>query len=220
MRPRFIPYLIVHGALAALVLVVAANLDIGLTTRGGIFTEPRDLPRNEVGLLLGTSPFVRDGRANPFFQSRIRAAVTLLEAGSVSVILASGDNEHRSYNEPLQMRNALVAAGVPEGSIVLDFAGFRTLDSVLRAARVFGQERVTIISQQFHLRRALYIARRNGIDAVAFAAEPVPGTLGVSALLREQLARTLAVLDTRLFRTQPRFLGEPLPIGDGDRRRP
>lgn len=212
MRPRFIPFLVVHGALAALLLVALANLDIMLTTGGRIYHDPALVPRQEVALLLGTSPFVSDGRPNPFFHSRIAAAVALVEAGRVDFILASGDNEHRSYNEPIHMRNALLAEGVAKESIVLDFAGFRTLDSVVRAARVFGQQRVTIVSQEFHLHRALYLARRNRIDAVAFAAEAVGGSLGASAWLREQLARTLAVLDTRILRTQPRFLGEQLSI--------
>lgn len=207
--PRFIPFLVIHGFLAALVLVVFANLHVALASEGRVYRTVEAVPVNRVGLLLGTSPFMVGGRLNPFFEHRIRAAVDLLRAGRIEYILASGDNEHRTYNEPAHMKRALMAAGVPESRIVLDFAGFRTLDSVVRASVVFGQERFTVISQEFHTHRALYIARRYAIDAVAFVAEGVEGYTGVRMYLREQLARTLAVLDVQVLGTQPRFLGDP-----------
>ena len=213
MRPlRFVPFLVIHGIVAALVLVLFANVQIARASAGRVYRAPDSIPANSVGLLLGTSPYMANGRLNPFFEHRIRAAVELLRAGRIEYILASGDNEHRSYNEPAQMKKALVAAGVPEAAIVLDFAGFRTLDSVVRASEVFGQERLTVISQEFHTRRALYIASRYTIDAVAFAADDVGGYTGVRMQLREQLARTLAVLDVQVLGTRPRFLGEPVPV--------
>ena len=209
---RFIPYLVIHGILAALALVLFANVQIARASEGRVYHAADSIPENSVGLLLGTSPYLVSGRLNPFFEHRIRAAVELLRAGRIEYILASGDNEHRSYNEPVQMKKALLAAGVPEAAIVLDFAGFRTLDSVVRASEVFGQERLTVISQEFHTRRALYIASRYTIDAVAFAADDVGGYTGVRMQLREQLARTLAVLDVQVLGTRPRFLGEPVPV--------
>jgi SanA protein len=207
---RFIPFLIIHGTLAVLVLVLFANVRVALASEGNVYRTVETVPANRVGLLLGTSPYTTNGRLNPFFEHRIRAAVDLLRAGRIEYILASGDNEHRSYNEPAQMKRALLAAGVPESAIVLDFAGFRTLDSVVRAAEVFGQNRLTVISQEFHTRRALYIAHEFSIDAVAFAAAEVAGYTGARMHLREQLARTLAVLDVQVLGTRPRFLGEPV----------
>lgn len=210
--PRFIPFLIIHGLLAALALVLFANVQIASASAGRVYRTIETVPANRVGLLLGTSPYVVSGRLNPFFEHRIRAAVELLRAGRIEYILASGDNEHRSYNEPVQMKKALIAAGVPESAIVLDFAGFRTLDSVVRASEVFGQEQLTVISQEFHTRRALYIAREYSIDAVAFAAQEVGGYTGARMHVREQLARTLAVLDVQLLGTRPRYLGEPVTV--------
>ncbi|MFW5880722.1 MAG: SanA/YdcF family protein [Spirochaetota bacterium] len=209
---RFIPFLIIHGILAAFVLVLFANVQIARASAGRVYHAADSIPENSVGLLLGTSPYLVSGRLNPFFEHRIRAAVELLRAGRIEYILASGDNEHRSYNEPVQMKKALLAAGVPDTAIVLDFAGFRTLDSVVRASEVFGQQRLTVISQEFHTRRALYIANRYTIDAVAFVADDVGGYTGVRMQLREQLARTLAVLDVQVLGTRPRFLGEPVPV--------
>ena len=86
----------------------------------------------------------------------------LFQAGKISRILVSGDNRRMNYNEPVEMRKALIAHGIPDSVIVMDFAGIRTLDSVIRAKKVFGQDRFTIISQRFHNERALYIAGRNG----------------------------------------------------------
>lgn len=209
---RFLPFLFIHGLIAVVVLVVFAQVQVDRAGRGRVYSSLESVPTNEVGLLLGTAPWRRDGSNSPFFEHRIGAAADLYRAGRVRYVLASGDNEHRSYNEPVQMKRALVEAGVPEDAIVLDFAGFRTLDSVVRASEVFGQERFTVISQEFHIRRALYIAHHYSLDAVAYAAEGVGGYSGLQAHLRELLARTLAVFDLKLLGTQPRYLGEPVSI--------
>jgi SanA protein len=179
---------------------------------GRLYESPDSVPYRQVGLLLGTSPRDLTGSPNPYFTERIHAAATLYEHKKIDYLLVSGDNEHRSYNEPEQMRAALISAGVPKSAIVLDYAGFRTLDSVVRASAVFRQTSVTIISQEFHNRRALYIADRYGLDAIAFSAPLGRDHMHLRLTFREALARCLAVIDSAVLRTQPRYYGEPVPI--------
>lgn len=196
-----------------MILVGAAcNAWVVLSTRHLIYATPTRVPKNAVGLLLGTSPHVRGGGMNPYFRNRMRAAVRLYRAGRIRHILVSGANPSRYYNEPRAMFEALVACGVPPAAITLDFAGFRTLDSVVRARRVFGQADVTIISQRFHDYRALFIAEHRGLHAVAFAAAPVRANEAAWAHTREWLARIRAVLDLFVLNAQPRFLGTPVAV--------
>ncbi len=213
MRPiRFFPFLILYAVLGVLLIGGIANVEVVRASEGRLYRDVGDIPPNKVGLLLGTSQFGVDGHPNPYFTNRIHATAELYRAGKIEFVIASGDNEHLSYNEPLQMKKALIAEGLPDEAIVLDFAGFRTLDSVVRAGAVFGQRRLTIISQEFHTQRALYIARHYSLDAVAYRAGGVQGYTGLRMHGREFLARTLAVLDLHVFRTEPRFLGEPIPV--------
>ncbi len=162
-------------------------------------------------LVLGCSPTLSDGRPNLFFQRRIDAALDLWEAGRVSAILVSGDNGRPDYDEPSAMRRALIEGGVPADRIVTDHAGFRTLDSVVRARQVFGCERLVIVSQASHARRALVLSWVHGLDADAYAAEPVHGMSGLRVRARESLARVRMILDI-VLRRKPRFLGPHVPM--------
>ena len=126
----------------------------------------------------------------------------------------SGDNSRVEYDEPTDMMNALIAAGIPENRIHRDYAGFRTLDSVVRARDVFQEDAYIIVSQRFHVERALYIAKELGIEACGYPAREVGGNGGRRTKLREELARVKAVLDMRILKTQPKFRGEPVPIVD------
>jgi SanA protein len=179
-----------------------------------IFRSVQEMPHSKVGLLLGTSKYNRAGNPNLFFRYRIEAAVELYRSGKIDYVLVSGDNRTLSYNEPRDMRKALMARGVPDSLIILDFAGLRTFDSVLRCRKVFGQYSFTIISQEFHLQRALFIAKSEGIPAIGFAAREVEIQSTWTTHLREILARTMAVLDVSILDTQPKFLGEPVLIGN------
>lgn len=170
-----------------------------------MYTQKQLLPKKSVGLLLGTSSQLSNGRSNLFFLYRIQATKELFEANKIDTIIVSGDNRHSSYNEPEQMRTALVKEGIPEDKIVLDYAGIRTLDSVIRAKKIFGQDSITIISQPFHLKRALFIARYSDMDAVGYAASDVAFKRAPRVYIREVGARLRAVYDT-IFDTQPRIL--------------
>lgn len=140
------------------------------------------------------------------------AAADLIRFGVVPGVVVSGDNSHASYNEPAQMQRALVARGVDGDRIQADFAGFRTLDSVVRMRDVFGEERFVIVSQRFHVERAIYVARARGIDAWGYAARDASGYGNLSVQVREYFARVRAVLDVHLLGTEPRFLGDPIAI--------
>jgi SanA protein len=182
---------------------------------GRIYTRLDEIPVRDVGLVLGTSPRLGSGRVNAHFQTRIEAAAALYHARKVKHLLLSGDNGRRGYDEPTEMRGALLALGVPESATTLDYAGFRTLDSVVRARAVFGQRAVTIISDDFHVQRAIFLGRSSGLDPIAFCAEPVPLAYSRSVRWREYGARIKAVLDIYLLHTSPKYFGPPVEIRIG-----
>jgi SanA protein len=126
----------------------------------------------------------------------------------VTHIIVSGDNRTRFYNEPLEMKKALLKLGVPDSAITLDYAGLRTLDSVIRSKEIFGQNNITIITQPFHSYRALFISRYFGIDAVALVSAEPESAPSARMYVREYLARAKAILDLYVLKTTPRHLGE------------
>ena len=201
------------GGICVLAAIIASAHLVRSAASGRIYSDLEEVPSRRVGLILGCSRTLPDGRRNLFFAYRIDAAVELYEAGKLQYLLVSGDNHVKGYNEPAQMKEALLEHGVPEAAIQCDYAGFSTLDSVVRAREVFGQDRLTIISQEFHARRAVFVAQSKGIDAVGYCARDVTGTAGFKTHLREHLARVKAVMDVYVLKTAPRFLGEPIEIG-------
>ena len=173
---------------------------------GAADTPDKVLPR-EYALLLGTSKFTYSGMVNPYYRYRIVAAAELYKAGKVKKIIASGDNSTKYYNEPATMRADLVASGVPESDIIMDFAGLRTLDSVVRCRDKFGVSAPVIITQEYHAHRALFLAKKFGLEgAVAYAAKsPDTLTYRLRNELRESLARAKAVLDFYVLKTTPKY---------------
>lgn len=184
------------------------------STRHYVYNELTEIPEQKVGIVLGTSRFLSDGSPNPYFAFRIQAAKSLFFAGKIHYLILSGDNRFISYNEPREMRKDLLRMGIPDSVIFMDFAGFRTLDSVVRGKRVFKLKKFTIISQEFHNRRAVYIARHNGIEAIAFNAQIPPLSFSWKVKLREYFARVAMMIDLYLLHSAPHFLGdEKLPDG-------
>jgi len=200
------------GFLLLLFFIWICNFWVEQSTSKQVFEDIKRIPFNAVGLVLGTSKYLKGGYQNPYFYYRIEAAAQLYHAGKVKHLLVSGDNSLKSYNEPKQMQAALMKKGVPESAITLDYAGFRTLDSVVRSKAVFGQQKITIISQKFHNQRALFIANRRGVTAVGYNAKDVSLRLGIKIRLREYLARCKAILDIIILNKQPKFLGEKVSI--------
>ncbi len=192
--------------LAAAVFLACQFFVIHYGSRG-IYASAESVPAREVGLVLGTSARLAGGSENPTFKYRIEAAAELYRHRKLKHILVSGDNRTKGYNEPEDMRKALIARGVPDSAITLDYAGLRTLDSVVRAKEIFGQDKFTIISQREHDERALLIARHYDIDAIAFAAGDVPFRSAVVSHIREWFARVKVILDLYILHTAPRHLG-------------
>ena len=195
----------------SLISILWANSTINEETHGKIFTVTDSIPANNAGLLLGTSKFLRNGKMNQYFENRISATVRLYKAGKIKNIVISGDNSKKDYNEPEDMKNELIKRGIPEQQIYLDFAGFRTYDSVYRMKEIFGQNRFTIISQEFHNQRAVYIANSMKINAIGFNAKDVNAYNGFKTKIREKFARVKVFIDLT-FDKKPKFLGEKIEI--------
>ena len=174
-----------------------------------IYDDLHKLPYKRAALLLGTTKYVARGRKNYFYLYRIRAAAALWKAHKVDAILVSGDNGTKYYDETTAMYRDLIKAGVPARYITRDYAGFRTLDSVVRAQAIFGLKDYIIISQRFHLERALFIARAKGQKAIGYSAKDLPNTSAAYRMrVRELLARTKAFLDLYVLGTEPKFYGK------------
>lgn len=196
------------ACLSLLALIIACNVWIVQSTEDLVYSDLEKLPEHRIALVLGTSYRSVGGGPNPFFQKRIEMAARLYAIGKIDHFILSGDNSTKYYNEPLEMEKALIRKGVPASAITLDFAGLRTLDSVVRSKKIFGQNKITIITQPFHCYRALFISRYYDMDAVAMVADAPDLDQTFKVHLREYLARTKAVLDLYVFKTDPRFLGE------------
>ncbi|MES2765512.1 MAG: ElyC/SanA/YdcF family protein [Bacteroidota bacterium] len=202
------------GAAVFLLLLVlgVCNLWVVESTSSQIYSNINNLPYNDVGLVLGTSNFTRAGTTNLHFKNRMDAAARLYKSGKVKHLLLSGANHVAYYNEPHKMRRALVERGIPEKAMTLDYAGLRTFDSMIRARKIFGLSSVTVVSQEFHNYRALFIGNRNGLHAIAYNAQEAPLEQTLETEVREYFARVNAVLDMYVMNTQPRFLGKWEPV--------
>ncbi|MBA4852184.1 vancomycin high temperature exclusion protein [Emticicia sp. BO119] len=208
--------LIIWSILALFILSIATifvcDAIIKDNARGKIYSNIDDIPYRKVGLLLGTAKYTkRRGFDNPYFTNRIKAATDLMKAGKIKYLIISGDNGRPEYNEPEMMREDLIKNGIDSTHLYLDYAGFRTFDSMVRLKEVFGQDSVTVISQLFHNERALYLASKEGIVANGFNAKDRPG--GEGFYLREKLARVKVFVDY-LIATKPRFLGKKIVLPD------
>lgn len=189
-----------------LLLLLSCYGWISYSSSKRIYTTINDVPECRVGLVLGCR------KGTLYFSKRIKAAVELYRGGKVDYLLVSGDNHVLGYNEPADMRDALVMLGVPANRVVMDFAGFRTLDSVVRAKHVFKLTDMVIISQRFHVERALYLASHNGINAVGYCADDVPQRYGARTMIRELGARVMAIVDLKILGRKPKFLGPEIDI--------
>lgn len=200
---------VVFVAVSAALFVV--DRWVSYQARHQVFTQPQQIEQFDVAVVLGTSKYL--GKVlNEYYTNRINAAIELYQQGKVSHFLLSGDNAHRSYNEPWTMKRDLLRAGIPEDRIFLDYAGFRTLDSVVRAKEIFDTDNFLIISQKFHCERALFIANSHDINAKCFAVAGPSRHSGFQVRVREVFARTKAFLDIYIIHAQPKFLGPKEPI--------
>ena len=141
----------------------------------------------------------------------MNAAAELYYEDKVDVLILSGDNATLEYNEPIMMKKYLEDYGIPDSVIFLDYAGFRTLDAIVRCREIFGQDSFTVVSQEFHTRRAVFLAACKDINAVGYNAKSPEGYLHFWTNMREILARVKVFIDL-IFNKQPKFLGEKIKI--------
>lgn len=195
-----------------IILIITPDIYITVYSSVYIYDDINKVPFNKCGLLPGTSKYRAEGGVNPYFTQRLDAAAQLYKSGKVQYIIASGDNREVYYNEPKVMIASLVERGVPEDKIFPDYAGFRTLDSVVRARDVFGQNSITLISQKFHNERGVYIGRNHGMDVVGFNAANSYESGSIKIRIREVFARIKALIDIHIIKETPKFLGDKINI--------
>lgn len=199
------------GIAALTIFLLGLRLGIAHTVRDYIYSRVEDVPPYPVALVLGAGLWA-DGSLTPVLADRVATAADLYHAGKVQKLLFSGDNRFVNYNEPRAMMNYALQLGVPEEDIVLDYAGRRTYDSCYRAREIFGVERAIVVTQRFHVPRALYLCRNLGVDAVAILADRQDYSIRRFRWeTREYLALALAWWDVNVRHPVP-VLGEPLPI--------
>lgn len=191
--------------------LILTNKMVSYQAEGFLFESVEDIPKKKVGLLLGAGKITSNGNINSYYTHRLNGAIELYKAGKIEFILISGDNSTKDYDEPTTFKTDLIAQGIPENKIFLDYAGFRTLDSVIRAKEIFGQHSITIISQKFHNERAVYLAKHHDIKAIAFNVKDSYNHTRSKTQLREYLARAKASIDI-LFNVDSKFLGDKIEI--------
>jgi vancomycin permeability regulator SanA len=204
-------------AVAGLIAVVGANVVVARGAQGLAHDEVAAVPHRTVALVFGAG-VDPGGRPTPALADRLSAAIALYRAGRVDHLLLSGDNSRQDYDEVSAMRDVVLAAGVPAERVTRDYAGFDTYDSCARAVSIFGVRDAVLVTQDFHLPRALYLCRHQGIDAVGLAVPDwqhrpersgtdYPLGLRVSYTLREWLARTKSVADAQVLHRPPAIGG-------------
>lgn len=208
---KFLSVVGILSILSVAIIIYTCNAEIEDRAKGNLYDDTKTIPFNKVALLLGTSKYLKSGSINPYYKNRIEAAVQLYNSGKVRYIVISGDNSTKNYNEPDQMRADLVLSKIDSSNIYLDYAGFRTFDSIIRLKEIFGQDSVTIVSQPFHNKRAIYIASQEGITAIGYNAKDVSRSFGLKVQVREKLARVKVFIDY-LFGQKPKFLGDKIKI--------
>lgn len=197
--------------IASLLLIIFSEIVVTSKSKKYLFDDPALLPDSSVVLVLGTLKNFANGGENLFFTYRMQAAKELYDTGKVRAFVVSGDNRKKGYNEPEDMRQSLIEMGIPDEIIYLDYAGFRTLDSVVRMNKIFGQSEFVIVSQKFHNQRAVYIARAHDLTAYGYNAKNVNVRYSVKTFVRERFARVKVFIDI-ITGKQPKFLGEPVVI--------
>ncbi|WP_244883834.1 SanA/YdcF family protein [Halomonas caseinilytica] len=208
------------GTLLAMLLFLAVNLWMLTSTRSRIDLELSQCQSERVGIVFGTSHWTRSGARNPHFEGRMRAAASLVHDGRVAHLLLSGDNSTRYYNEPVTMWKDLRGRNIPDAVMTLDYAGFSTFDTLARARDVFAVKRALLVTQSWHLPRALFIADALGIEARGCAAPERPSDSTLRLRAREWVARVATLGDLYLWGREPHFLGPMEPLEITPRRGP
>lgn len=197
---------------SCIIVIALAKWQIHSISDAYIYDSVADIPHCDTALVLGCSPKLSNGNNNTFYTNRINKAVELYQAGKVKNFIVSGDNSRANYDEPTNMKNSLIKKGIPAKNIYCDYAGFRTLDSVVRAKEIFSQNNIIVVSQEFHNRRAIFIAQNKEIQMYGINAKEVVSALSFKTTQRENLARVKTLLDIWVLNKQPKFKGEKVTI--------
>ena len=201
--------------LTGLIVIGGCWLVISMSASGRNFDTAEEMPHNRAAIVLGNSPITRFGAHNLYFDTRMDKAAELYHAGKVDHLILSGGNyvgkQEFGCDEPAAMRDSLIARGVPAEAMTLDYEGTRTLNSILKAKEVYGLDTVTLVSQKYHNERALYLAKANGVEAVAINAE-LPNRRRWKNVGREVFARVKMFVDF-VRQPKPEFKDRtPLPL--------
>jgi SanA protein len=199
------------GLVGAAAFVAAANAHVLRVGGEGTYARVADVPPRAVAIVLGARVFA-DGTPSLVLEDRLATALDLYRRGKVRRILVTGDNGSNQYDEVTVMQRWLVARGVVPAHVQRDHAGFRTLDSMARAAQVFRVRHAVVCTQRFHLARSVFLARRYGLDAVGAEADRRVYLDARRDATREVIARAVAFSDVYITRRRPRFLGEQIPL--------
>lgn len=212
-RRKFIKYILITAVIAAvtgIIFFTVANI-IAAGYSAYVYDHAEEVPETFAAVVLGCSPH-HENRPNLYFRNRMEAAAKLYHSGKVKKLIVSGDNGRKEYNEPEAMRQALIARGVPDEDIYCDYAGFSTLDSIIRTESIFSQQKFIIISQRFHCERAVFIANCKGLEVFGYAATDIQTPRWkYRNHFRESLARPAALLDL-IFCRDARFAGEKVDL--------
>lgn len=208
---RFFSRLFIYGIIGLILSLFCVDFWVKSFASDKCFFSLENIPNKKVALLLGTSKNLGNGNENTYYTYRIDAVEQLYKHGKIKFILISGDNSSANYNEPQMMKDDLIKRGIPADKIFLDYAGFRTLDSVIRCQKVFGESDVLVVSQKFHNERTIFIADHFGIKMIGYNAKDVGKYFGFKTNIREKFARINMLLDL-IFSKEPKFLGNKIKI--------
>lgn len=198
----------IFGALALGLLLFGSYEWITYQSQEQLSSDISQIKPHKVAMVLGTARWVRNGRTNLFFKYRMEAVKQLFDNHKIEYVIVSGDNSIKEYNETRDMKKYLIELGIPNDKIIEDYAGFSTLDSVVRTKEVFGQDNIIIVTQPFHNQRAVFIANNYGIKAVGFNAKSVNKKYAPKTYIREYLARVKCMLDVYILHRMPKFYKE------------
>lgn len=211
---KILKYGVIAFVLLILVLLMI-NYYVILFAKGKILVQDEYSSLDDVDCIIVLGAGVRDGRPSPLLEDRLREGIKLYESGLAKKIIVSGDHGRDDYDEVNIMKNYMIENGVPSEDVFMDHAGFSTYDSIYRAKEIFKARKVVIVTQKYHLYRALYIADKLGLEAYGVASDDeVNGALYRE--FREVLARNKDVVKC-IFKPQSTYLGEEIPVsGNGD----
>ncbi|MGW2030123.1 MULTISPECIES: SanA/YdcF family protein [Streptomyces] len=199
---------LVQAVMAGCVLALLPSAWLYVSTADRLRTTA-DVPRTEVAVVFGAGLW-KQGQPSPYLAHRLDAAAALYRAGRIEVVLVTGDNSRKDYDEPDAMRAYLTRHGVPDARIVGDYAGFDTWDSCVRAKKIFGVDRAVLISQDFHIRRAVALCEAAGVTSYGVGVDAEHDVTWYYGGTREVFAAGKAVLDA-VFQPDPTFLGPREP---------